>query len=864
MALNPLDPVLRDIADIKRQLAGRSQLNHSSLENTAIPVYDANDVERLRIGAQDDGTHAIKYVQGPPPPRPTVPVVSVDGPVVRVRWDGMLVGGHIPEDFARIDVHFALASDDVEDASAVRANLATAAGSEATLMATQTGTYRVGLVAMSQSRARSEMSDTVEVEVQVVDLATAIESATQSANGKNTVVYSERSPEPTDEGAAGDTWFVNEVRPRDAEDPASGVVIAIIEQWRHTGTVWVQVEMAHEVIASVDLGRATVGLLSGQRIESESIDTHHLVFGAATGEVLSADAIDFREARGMRLVAADIAVGDMIEMNPEVGFRQYGPDGALNVSFPADGAQAEFRGDVSARSLIARQMQVQGAATIASGADLVLESGVTAPASAPQVSPYWERVSMPALAGEERAAGLVWESDHWWRAVTTTVPVADGGTARIEKITSSGVLVDSFPVDFRARINGLTALNGVLFVIGAQRGVMDSVRIVVGYEQDGTEVQRWTFTPFGGRSEYNPSIGTDGTHLIIGHCQRSTGELRIRSYTPSGTMVDDRLTGRPVKADIAGIYIGSADFGTQKMTIAKILPKDSSLKQITTYDLPGDTYNGGLSWYTPGRETPAALAWDGTHFWSSGSGGEIVRYARRQGSARDIGDDSPDWWMAASWRDSPAESTVGPAARFTWPHRSELLVTVPDAPQGVSGVAFFVARQEGVPGRTDLHWAAEINQVASTVSIPYLPSNWAGLRPPVGESSFTDREPGELRSAKGGFRVDGSGAGQWGSFSFHGDGTVTGKGTVVSGHVEHPLLPRDDGSLSSHDVTVTFPVGRFSSPPLIVMSQTNGLVSPVIAPESLTTDSFQLRVWNPHTSRNAGAGTIYWAAIEEG
>ena len=243
MALNPLDRLVRDVEDVKRQLAGRSQLNHSSLENTAIPVYDDEGQERLRIGAQDDGTHSIKYVQGPPPPRPTPPVVSVDGPVVRVRWDGELMGGHIPEDFARIDVHFALASEDIEDASVVRANLATAAGSEATLMATQTGTYRVGLVAMSQSRARSEMSETVEVEVQVVDLATAIETAAQSANGKNTVTYSSRSPESTDEGVEGDTWWVNEVRPRDPEDPASGVVIAIIEQWQHTGTVWVRVEI---------------------------------------------------------------------------------------------------------------------------------------------------------------------------------------------------------------------------------------------------------------------------------------------------------------------------------------------------------------------------------------------------------------------------------------------------------------------------------------------------------------------------------------------------------------------------------------------------------------------------------------------
>src|SRR5699024_3595269 len=102
------------VADHSRQIKGLSggpQAAHTSIEGGSIDAYDNDGKMRLRIGAQDDGTHSVKYVQGPPPPRPTAPVVSVDGPVVRVRWDGMLVGGHIPEDFSRIDVHFALASD---------------------------------------------------------------------------------------------------------------------------------------------------------------------------------------------------------------------------------------------------------------------------------------------------------------------------------------------------------------------------------------------------------------------------------------------------------------------------------------------------------------------------------------------------------------------------------------------------------------------------------------------------------------------------------------------------------------------------------------------------------------------------------
>src|SRR5699024_8439931 len=197
------------VADHSRQIKGLSggpQAAYSSIEGGSIDAYDNDGKMRLRIGAQDDGTHSVKYVQGPPPPRPTAPVVSVDGPVVRVRLGGMLVGGDIPEDLSRIDVHFALASDDLEDPAAVRGNLATSAGNETVLAATSTGTYRVGLVAMSQSRARSDMSDTVEVEVELVNLKGALDTAVDNSRGGSNH-YTPDPPSGTDHDPERDLWF---------------------------------------------------------------------------------------------------------------------------------------------------------------------------------------------------------------------------------------------------------------------------------------------------------------------------------------------------------------------------------------------------------------------------------------------------------------------------------------------------------------------------------------------------------------------------------------------------------------------------------------------------------------------------------
>ena len=863
MALNPLDHIVRDLAELKRQVAGRSQLNHSSLENTAIPVYDDEGQERLRIGAQDDGTHSVKYVQGPPPPRPTPPVVSVDGPVVRVRWDGELMGGHIPEDFSRIDVHFALASDDIEDPLAVRANLATAAGSEATLMATQTGTYRVGLVAMSQSRARSEMSETVEVEVQVVDLATAIESAAQSANGKNTVTYSSRSPEPTDEGAEGDTWWVNEVRPRDPEDPAAGVVIAITEQWQHTGGVWVQVEMAHEVIASVDLGRATVGFLHGERIEAGSIDTPQLAFGAATGDVLAVDALNFKRAVGLELSAPSIRLGDAVEITEEHGIRQFGPDGALNVDLPSDGSPAALRGDFSARRLTAQHMQLSSDMAVAASAEVVLDPGVTAPAAAPQVSAHWPRVTLPPLTDQEQAVGIARGEGHWWRLVTTSVPFADGGRDRIEKIDLNGALVSEFTTSQRGA-GGFTYLNGELFVLVPNMVVpvgttVTIVNMVLVYGVDGTYQRRWeaggyVLGSFGTNSPHRPGIGNDGTNVVIAQCDKD-GVLNYWRRSPStGALVSGHNTGDKFNADVRGLYIGSADFGGQKLLVAKQTPAGSTYRQLVVYDLPGHGYNSGLSWRTPNREAPAGLAYDGTFFWSLTGDGSLVRYSRREGTAKVVGDDSGDWWLAASWRDNPAESLVGPAQRFTWPHRSELLVTVPDIPQGVTGVAFFAARQTSEPVRTDLHWVAEINEAARTVIIPSVSSTWSNDRAPVSTPSFTDQQPGEIRSALGNFRVDGLGAGTWGPLTFHEDGSMTGPYAAGIATVEAVAN-------TPTRTTVTFPAGRFQQVPTTVATPFSGVPGTVVQGVSISSVS-STSVDVVLTRTNSVTTSVYWVAVE--
>ena len=615
---------------------------------------------------------------------------------------------------------------------------------------------------------------------------------------------------------------------------------------------------------AVTADKIAANAITADKIAANAITAGKIEAGAVTGEVLSADALNFKRAVGLELSAPLIKLGDAVEITEAHGIRQFGPDGALNVDLPSDGSPAALRGDFSARRLTAQHMQLSGDMAVAASAEVVLDPGVVAPAAAPQVSAHWPRVTLPPLTNQEKAVGIARGEGHWWRLVTTSVPFAGGGRDRIEKIDLNGALVSEFTISERGAV-GLTYLNGELYVLVSNMTVPVGTIVVISnvvlvYGADGTYQRRWLAGGYlvgtsSTASPHRPGIGNDGTNVVIAQCNKD-GSLNYWLRSPAdGSLISSHDMGDNFKADVQGVFIGSADFGSQKLVVTKRTPAGSSNRQFPVFDLPGYGYNQSLSWYTPNRETPVALAWDGTHFWSMTSGGNLVRYSRRVAN-RVVGDDSGNWWLAASWRNSPAESLVGPAQRFTWPHRAELLVTVPDIPQGVTGVAFFAARQTSEPVRTDLHWVAEINEASRTVVIPSMSGTWSNDRAPVSVSSFTDQQPGEIRSALGNFQVNGLGEGTWGPLEFHADGTMTGITPVAGGRVS---IPADDGT-AGNPVTVTFPVGLFRSAPAVTLTADSSNPSSIsgVTVRSATTTSVVIRLL-----RTGSFDTVvHWTAIE--
>ena len=201
-----LTRLIREVSKVKDQVRGllsADQIRHSSIENGTLLVNDANQKTVMKIGLQEDGTHAVVHVVGPPPPQPSPPIVTVDGVVITVEHDGTNVdGAPLPADYRRRIVYAGLVPD-MSDAVPV-ATIEPPSGGQAIFMSPGNGTVYVAVKSETFSTALSVYSQAVPVEVTMVSLEGELEIIKDSTNGKNKNYYSPTKPET---GSDGDVWF---------------------------------------------------------------------------------------------------------------------------------------------------------------------------------------------------------------------------------------------------------------------------------------------------------------------------------------------------------------------------------------------------------------------------------------------------------------------------------------------------------------------------------------------------------------------------------------------------------------------------------------------------------------------------------
>src|SRR5699024_1025211 len=216
------------------------------------------------------------------------------------------------------------------------------------------------------------------------------------------------------------------------------------------------------------------------------------------------------------------------------------PDGTNIFRVPTDGTPISM----SASDVQIERAQVDevdlNVGRVRSGGLFELSSGVTPPASPPELNAAWRRAA--TLDAPEEAhfewTGLARWGDKWVRGVNVRdTSVGD----RIQVYSNTGVAETSIPILFDPR-GGVTVIGDVCYVLGHEHGRPEDERRVQGFDlTTGDRVTDWVFPRFYSTGQKSVAIGNDGSNLLFAGVAPN-GTLYAMRYDTSGAQVGSDMT----------------------------------------------------------------------------------------------------------------------------------------------------------------------------------------------------------------------------------------------------------------------------------------------------------------------------------
>lgn len=301
--------IIGEIGEAKRlaKAGGKPQLANSAIEAGRIEEYDADGSLMQIVGEQHDGTHAPVTVNGPVPPEPVPPVITVGASGVEARWSGKFAGDMLsPMDFSHVALHASRVEVFTPTNETQLATITGELGDVATKIL-DAGEWTFGLVAVSKAGKWSDMSETVTVElpdfVSPADLQDELLGLGSAVDGKITVDI--KPPTLADgEGKPADALW-NEL------DPVTREQVAV---WRWTGTVWETMPLSELIVPKINIAQGTYGLLEGVQLKADALDGKTItgatirVYGPEGGEPVT----EIRGDGGTVYAVTDPATGDTL------------------------------------------------------------------------------------------------------------------------------------------------------------------------------------------------------------------------------------------------------------------------------------------------------------------------------------------------------------------------------------------------------------------------------------------------------------------------------------------------------------------------------------------------------------------------
>ena len=590
----------------------------------------------------------------------------------------------------------------------------------------------------------------------------------------------------------------------------------ITEQWQYTSSGWKPVEVSHEVIATVDLGKATVGELDGIRIMAKTI----------SGDLFTGDAFDGIVFRGNTFTTRD---GNGEFSDRGLFFQK--PDGTSIFRVPTDGTPISM----SASDVQIERAQVDeldlNIGRVRSGGLFELSSGVTPPAAPPELNAAWARATTLAQPESDHNydwTGLARWGDKWVRGVNVLGAVGDD-LDRIEIYNPDGTLDRSFKIENNPR-SGVTVLGDTVYTLGPSHTQTYYANYLHGYDLNtGNRVMSSGFTRFYAKNQKKIAIGNDGENLLVAGVAPEAVLYVLRLDRNSGAQIGSDMT-TPFDAGYAANIHGVEIHGGKLYV--------SATAQVREYVETGGSWSlDGFAWDNPNRDGAGFVFVDGKPFVVNGPG--VVF----EGSTR-----SSDYTAEVCYTlyDGTHETTPSPVASINVAARETATITLPYR-EGLGKRVYYRAA-----GGTN--WARE--NVAENVTATPLPTGVAYFQPPA-SNSFPNADPAVFRSTNGNVVVRGDGSGSWGPLTFNPDGSMSGIRKTSSGTLT-VSAPSDGGTTSTW---VMFPEGRFTTAPTVTTSlRSTAPNSSSVSTGGATATGFYIYFYRVNDNPTG----VNWIAAEEG
>src|SRR5699024_7447710 len=400
---------------------------------------------------------------------------------------------------------------------------------------------------------------------------------------------------------------------------------------------------------------------------------------------------------------------------------------------------------------------------------------------------------------------------------------------RIELYNPDGTLNRSISIDINPRA-GVAVIGDVVYTIGPDHNSNNKGKQWChGFNLNtGERVSRWEFTHYWAANQKKIAIGVDGSSLTVAGAAPDVVPTEIKYNPTTGAVVGSQMSTTfdvGYAADIHGVGASGGKI--------YVSPRG----QVREYTVSGSTLT-----------KTAGFAWDNPN-WNSGgftfAGGVPVVVdsgAVYTGSTR-ASDYTAE--VCYTWYDGTHETTPSPAATINVAARGTVTISLPHR-EGLGKRVYY-------RGPASPNWARA--NVAENVTSTPLPTGLAYFQPPA-SNSFPNADPAVLRTTNNTFRVRGDGSGHWGPLTFNTDGSMSGIPKMAVGKGETVTVP--SGS-AFNTKTVTFPQGRFTTPPTVVVSAdttSDALIN--VGALSVTTDGFTLSVRRTNSTPTG----VDWIAME--